>query len=175
MRRRDFLGAAGALTAWPLAARAQQPGRVYRLAIAHPTSSIERLTKARPPRLLGAAFEELRRRGYVEGQNLVLEAYSGEGKADRYHALAEKVVATKPDAIFVMGDLAEFFKAATATIPIVAVPNDPLARGLVSSLAHPGGNITGVATNAGVEIWGDRKSTRLNSSHIQKSRMPSSA
>src|SRR5262249_22744812 len=98
-------------------------------------------------------FEELSRLGYVEGQNLVVERYSGEGRTERYADLAREVVNTHPDLIFQQtARLALNFKAATTSIPIVTVTGDPIALGLVSSLARPGGNITGVSADAGIEV-----------------------
>jgi ABC-type uncharacterized transport system substrate-binding protein len=102
-------------------------------------------------------FEELSRLGYVEGRNLVVERYSGEGRTERYADLARDVVDTHPDLIFQQTTrLALNFKAATTTIPIVTVTADPIAAGLVSSLARPGGNITGVSVDAGIEVLGKR-------------------
>jgi len=102
-------------------------------------------------------FEELSRLGYVEGQNLEVERYSGEGRAEHYADLARDVVNTHPDLIFSQTTrLALNFKAATTTIPIVTTTADPIAGGLVSSLARPGGNITGVSVDAGIEVLGKR-------------------
>jgi len=158
MRRRQFVSAlAMGAALGSVGARAQQPGRVYRLAIAHPTAPIERMTTARAPRFLGATFGELRQRGYVDGQNLTVEPYSGEGKPALFPPLAVRVVATKPLAVLAISNgMTQAFKAATDKIPIVMVGSDPLGSGLVSSLAHPGGNITGVTVDAGVEIAGKR-------------------
>ena len=102
-------------------------------------------------------FEELSRLGYVEGQNLVVERYSGEGRTEHYADLTREVVNTHPDLIFSNSlRLALNFKAATTTIPIVTTTADPIAGGLVSSLARPGGNITGVSVDAGNEVMGKR-------------------
>jgi putative tryptophan/tyrosine transport system substrate-binding protein len=91
---------------------------------------------------LKVCLAELRRQGYVQGQNLIVEQYSGNGITDRYGELAEEVVRSKPDVIFTLSArLGEHFKAATATIPIVLISFDPVAYGLVPSLRHPGGNI----------------------------------
>ena len=102
-------------------------------------------------------FEELSRLGYVEGQNLVVERYSGEGRTEHYADMARDVVNTHPDLIFSQTTrLALNFKAATTTIPIITTTADPIAGGLVSSLARPGGNITGVSVDAGIDILGKR-------------------
>jgi putative ABC transport system substrate-binding protein len=102
-------------------------------------------------------FRGVDRLGYVEGQNLAVERYSGEGRPERYIGLAREVVSSHPDLIFsIAGPLALLFKTATPTIPIVTITADPIATGLVPSIAHPGGNITGVTVDAGLEILGKR-------------------
>jgi putative tryptophan/tyrosine transport system substrate-binding protein len=100
-----------------------------------------------------AFFTELRRLGYVEGHNLGVERRSGEGRVERYPDLAREVVELKPDLIFTSGaQLPSRFKAATSTIPIVALTGDPVVLGLAESLARPGGNVTGVSSDTGVEV-----------------------
>jgi ABC-type uncharacterized transport system substrate-binding protein len=102
-------------------------------------------------------IEELKRLGYVEGKNLIIDRYSAEGRTDRYDDLAREVVSTNPDLISCSGSpMARSFKAATSTIPIVTITGDPIRQGIVSSIARPGGNITGVSVGAGFEIWGKR-------------------
>ncbi len=79
------------------------------------------------------------------------------GRQERFAELARDVVHTKPDLIFATSNpLVLRFKAATDTIPVVGFMADPVAHGLVASLARPGGNITGVSPDAGLEIWGKR-------------------
>ena len=155
MRRREFITlVGGAAVACPFAVRAQQPGKVYRLALLEPSGSIERMTETASPRNWRPFFEELRRLGYVEGQNLVIERYSGDGQSDRYAELARTVAGAKPDAIVVRtARMAAHLKAATTTIPIVANTADPVAFGLAPSLAHQGGNITGVVGDGGLEFY----------------------
>ena len=98
-------------------------------------------------------FAELRRLGLVEGSNAVIERFSGEGSSARYAALAADVVSRKPDVIVANSSpLVKVFQAATTTIPIVAIVSDPIASGLVSSLARPGANLTGVSVDAGPGI-----------------------
>jgi putative ABC transport system substrate-binding protein len=81
-------------------------------------------------------FEELTRLGHVEGKNLAVERYSGEGRTERYAELTRHVVSSNPDLIFaIAGPLALSFKTATTTIPIVTVTADPIAIGLVPSIA----------------------------------------
>jgi ABC-type uncharacterized transport system substrate-binding protein len=154
--RREFILLGSAAAAWPLAARAQQPNKVARVAIIHPAMPITELTETG---ISDYSFllKELRRLGHVEGQNLTVERYSGEGRTERYAELAREVVGQGPDLIVTNSSrLVLNFKAATATIPIVGLMADPVAFGIVDSLARPGGNITGVSVDAGIEIWGKR-------------------
>jgi putative ABC transport system substrate-binding protein len=88
---------------------------------------------------------------------LVVERYSALGKSDRYGDLARDIVASRPDLIVsVSGLLARLLKSLTATIPILATSADPIAAGLVTNLANPDGNITGVSADAGLEVNGKR-------------------
>src|SRR5882757_3865751 len=157
MRRREFITLlGGAATTWPLAARAQQSSRMKRVAMVSPATKIGDMG-VNGSRYYRMFFEELSRLGYDEGRNLVVERYSGEGRTEHYADLAREVVNTHPDLIFQQTTrLALNFKAATTTIPIVTVTADPIAGGLVSSLARPGGNITGVSVDAGIEVMGKR-------------------
>jgi len=156
MRRRDFITALGAAATWPLAARAQQSSRMKRIAMVSPAAKIGTMS-VNGHRIYRIFFEELSRLGYVEGQNLVVERYSGEGRTEHYADLARDVVNTHPDLIFSQTTrLALNFKAATTTIPIVATTADPIAGGLVSSLARPGGNMTGVSVDAGIDVLAKR-------------------
>jgi putative ABC transport system substrate-binding protein len=156
MRRRDFVTALGTAAMWPLAARAQQPAKMKRIAYVHSAGNVSRISASGEP-FYRAFFEELSRLGYVEGQNLGVERYSGDGRTERYAELARDVVNTHPDLILAVGGrLSLDFKTATTTIPIVTMIIDPVAMGLVPSIARPGGNITGVAISAGLEIIGKR-------------------
>ena len=135
----------------PLVARAQQPDRTYRLGQLHAG------TKASRAPLLAAFARGMRELGYVEGRNLVTEYRYADGRFERLPTLARELLSWKPDVLLVSttpGNLA--VKTATATVPIVMVSvADPIGVGLVASLAHPGGNITGV-TNIGAELAGKR-------------------
>jgi putative ABC transport system substrate-binding protein len=156
MRRREFLGVMGSAASLPLAALAQQPAEMKRLAMVHPSDPVGTFVPSYH-RSYRAFFDELSRLGFVEGKNLVVERYSAEGQPDRYAKLAYDVVDRHPDVIFSMsGSVGLAFKAATTTIPIVTTASDPLAQGLVSNIAKPGGNLTGTSVNAGLEIWGKR-------------------
>jgi putative tryptophan/tyrosine transport system substrate-binding protein len=156
MRRRDFITAFGDAAAWPLAARAQQPAKMKRIAFVRPAGPVSEISVSGRP-YFRAFFEELSRLGYVEGQNLGVERYSGEGRPERYAELARDVVNTHPDLIIaVAARLSLDFKTPPTTIPIVTVMFDPVASGLVGSIARPGGNITGVTIAGGFEITGKR-------------------
>ena len=138
--RRQFTLTVGATAvAWPLSLHAQQSKRVPRIGV------LLFGTPDTDPNL-PAFLRGLRELGYVEGQNIAIEYRYAEGKPDRLRALAGELVAIKPNLIFALGgDVAPSARVATTTIPIVvAVSNDPVQAGLVTSLAHPGGNITGV-------------------------------
>src|SRR6516164_5816591 len=154
MRRRDFIKViAGSAVVWPLAAQAQKSPEMHRLAIVHPSNPVAELTET-GNRGYVAFFKELRQLGYVEGQNIAVERFSGEGRTEHYDS---KVVGRNPDLILThTSRLVLNFKAATTTIPIVGLMADPVRFGIVESLARPGGNITGVSTDAGLEIWGKR-------------------
>jgi putative tryptophan/tyrosine transport system substrate-binding protein len=157
MKRRDFITLLGGAGAWPLAARAQQSVTQRRIAIFHPAIPTTLLTETGGGSAWRAFFAELRRLGYVEGQNLVIERYSAEGHHERYAGLTREIVARNPDVIVTgTNPVVIAFKAATSTIPVVAFMLDPLHAGLVTSLGRPGGNVTGITLDAGIEIWGKR-------------------
>jgi putative tryptophan/tyrosine transport system substrate-binding protein len=157
MRRRGFVGLLGVAALWPLAARAQQPQKQRRVALVHSGIPVDRLTEKAGPFWVRRFHETLRALGDVEGSNLVIERYSAEGRSDRFAQLVEEVIGRRPDVIVSnLNDLVKSFAAATATIPIVALTGDPIAGGLVKNLARPGGNLTGVSINAGIEIQAKR-------------------
>jgi putative tryptophan/tyrosine transport system substrate-binding protein len=156
MRRRDFITALGSAATWPLAAQAQQPAKIRRIAFVSPSTKVSEMSVNGLPRYR-AFFEELSRLGYVEGQNLRVERYSGEGQPERYAELVRDVVSTQPDLILaVAARLSLDFKMTTTTIPIVTLVIDPIAIGLVASIARPGGNVTGVTIDGGVGLIGKR-------------------
>jgi putative tryptophan/tyrosine transport system substrate-binding protein len=157
MRRRQFIGLVGGTAAWPIAARAQQPRKQHRIAFVHSGIPADKLTETGGPFWVRKFYETLRGLGDLEGSNLVVERYSAEGRADRFAPLAAEVVSRNPDVIVSnLNDLVKAFMTVTATIPIVAVTGDPIAGGLLTNLARPGGNLTGVSINAGIEIYSKR-------------------
>ena len=156
-KRREFITLLGGAAAWPLAARAQQPATRRRIAIFHPAIPTTLLTETGEGSAWRAFFGELRRLGYVEGQNLIIERYSAEGHHERYADLARQIVARNPDVIVTgTNPVVIAFRAATSTIPVVAFMLDPLHAGLVTSLGRPGSNLTGITLDPGIEIWGKR-------------------
>ena len=155
MRRREFIAALGGAAAWP--ARAQQPAAQRHIAIFHPAIPTALLTETGGGSAWRAFFSELRRLGYVEGENLIIERYSAEGHHERYADFAREIVTRNPDVIVTgTNPVVMAFTATTSTIPIVAFMLDPLKAGLVTSLSRPGGNLTGITLDAGIEIWGKR-------------------
>ena len=157
MRRRDLI--AGLMIAAAMGrAQAQQTGKVYRIAFAHPTAPVADQNQAsRGSLAIPAIFEELLRLGYVEGRNLLIERYSGEGRAAHYSDLARQIVSQNPDLIIAFNNqFALDLKAATSTIPIVGIFGNPILFGIVPSLARPGGNITGVSVDVGSDQWAKR-------------------
>jgi putative ABC transport system substrate-binding protein len=142
MKRREFITLLGGAAAWPLTVSAQQPGKIPRIGVLV-TGSLE-APEARVQ--LDAAREGLRQLGYVEGRNIVIAYRGADGKIERFPSLAEEMVRLDVDLILAANTPAALAaRQATATIPIVApVMGDPVADGLVASLAQPGRNITGL-------------------------------
>jgi len=141
MRRREFIGLIGGWAAWPLAARAQQQSI--------PVIGLLGFGVPDPGAGSVAAFRQgLRELGYIEDRNILIEYRWAEGKPERFPDLAAELVALKVDVIVTSGGTlaALAAKRATTTLPIVfAVVGDPVAEGLVTSLARPGSNVTGLS------------------------------
>jgi len=154
MERRRFIEViAGGLLTAPLAASAQQAGKMYRIGYLSPSSPSdpERLASPFGERGLAAFRQGLRDLGYVEGQNIAIEYRWAEGKFERLPDLAAELVRLKVDVIVsVVTQATLAAKNATGTIPIVLVAaGDPLGSGLVASLGRPGGNVTGPSSMYG--------------------------
>jgi len=151
--RRRFIGSlTGGLLASPLAARAQQTGTVHRIGV------LENLEAGANVANLNAFRQRLRELGYVEGQNLVIEYRSADGRPERFPDLATELVQLKSDVIVTNGDEAvSAATRATRTTPIVMASSlDPVGTGAVASLARPGGNVTGFHFWASPKLGGQR-------------------
>src|SRR5205085_10883389 len=145
MRRRNFIALlGGAAVTWPLAARAQQPGKLPTIGFLGAT------TPAEGGQLLAAFVHRLRELGWVEGRNVAIEIRWGEGRSERFAEIAAEFVRLKVDAILTHNTPPVIAaKQATSSIPIVfATAGDPVGTGVVASLARPGGNVTGLSSGA---------------------------
>ena len=142
MRRRQFITLLGGAAAWPLAARAQQAGKIRAIGLLSPAS--------RSPSVVPALFDALAELGWIEGKNLVVERRYAENRLERLPELAAELVRLNVEVIVANGTLGPLAaKRATSTIPIVmTAAGDPLGSGLVASLARPGGNVTGISLMA---------------------------
>src|SRR5262249_4894044 len=140
--RREFITLLGGAAAWPLAAEAQQTERVRRIGVLVPFGESDPVLRTRVT-VFRDALAEL---GWVEGRNLRVD-YRWASDAGKLPGYAGELIAAMPDAIFVIGpEPAAALQRATRTVPIVfSNVSDPIGAGLISSLAQPGGNITGFA------------------------------
>jgi putative ABC transport system substrate-binding protein len=150
MRRREFIASiGGAAVAWPLTGRAQSRA----------SARVGFLRQAGPDEKQFAAFQGgLRTLGYIEGQNIVIEQRYAAGAYDRLPVLVMELVHSNINVIVVDGTAAaKACKDTTSTIPVVfTLAVDPVADGLVTSIAHPGGNLTGLTMTTGYELAGKR-------------------
>ena len=144
MKRRDFITLLGGATAWPLAARAQQPDRMRRIGVLLATGQKDPDT----PNRIAAMRQALQSFGWHEGRNLWIDIRFGEGDTKLIQKHAVELVGSNPDAILVLGTVVVMaLRQVTRSIPVVFVQvSDPVQAGFVSSLSHPGGNITGFTT-----------------------------
>src|SRR5262245_24349090 len=152
LKRREFITLLGGAAAWPLAARGQQAAaKMPRLGL------LGNSTAELAPNLVGPSRDGLRAPGYEEGRNTAFEYRRAEGKYERFPALIAELIALNVEMIVTAGTPASLaVKNATRTVPLVMVAvGDPVATGLVASLARPGGNITGL-TSISVEMEGKR-------------------
>ena len=152
MERRKFVALLGSALALPPVALAQERGKVHRVAFlalnAPQTFS----------HLVAALLEGLRELGYTEGRNLIFDVRHADGKPERLPQVARELVASKPDVIVTgINVQTQAAKQATRTIPIVmAVGTGVVEEGIVASLARPGGNVTGVTWDVGLEVMPKR-------------------
>ena len=151
MDRRRFMSAcAGSLVITPSIVKAQPAGKVYRVGF------LLGATEESVVSLFRALKEGLQELGYIEGRNLVLDRRYGDGKMERLPDLAGELVRAKVEVIVTGTNIhVAAARRATSTIPIVMVfADDPVRAGFVSSLARPGGNVTGLSADASSELWG---------------------
>jgi putative ABC transport system substrate-binding protein len=148
MRRREFIALVGASVARPFAATAQQAGRIYRVGgLSSGPGNLPQLV---------AMFDELRRFGFIEGQNLTIDWRSYALHIDLIPEFVAELVKSKVDVIYASGAAGiRAAQQATATVPILGITQDMVGQGLVNSLARPGGNTTGVSVLA-TELDGHR-------------------
>ena len=140
MKRREFITLLGGAAGWPLAAEAQQPGRLPTIGFLGSTT----LSAMSP--WVAAHLQRLRELGWVEGRTVAIEYRWADGRGERFAELATELVRIKVDVIVTAGGAVLAAKEATSIIPIVfAVASDPVGGGLVASLARPGGNATGLS------------------------------
>jgi len=152
-KRREFITLlGGAVAAWPLVARAQQAGKIYRVGFLANDPTI-------PTQPAGQAFlEGLRESGFIEGKNAIIERRFAEGRLDQYADLMAELVRLKVDVIVTSANEATLAaKRASINIPVVMMNvADPLGQGIVANLAHPSGNITGLVQDDSAEIAAKR-------------------
>src|SRR6516165_9389430 len=143
MKRREFISLISGAAAWPLAARAQPNAKL-------PTIGVLGVATALGWKPSIAAFvQRLSDLGWVGGRNVNIEYRWAEGHSERFAALADSFVRSNVDVIVTAGGAVVPAKQATTAIPIIfAVASDPIGTGLVASLAHPGGNVTGLSVQA---------------------------
>jgi ABC-type uncharacterized transport system substrate-binding protein len=150
LRRREFITLlGGAAAAWPFVARGQEPGRIYRIGalFASPRDAPHYVT----------LFDELRRLGFIEGRNLVIDVAGFGLTPERMEVHAANLMSGPVDVILAAGDAAvRAAQRATTSLPILAVTDDMVGQGFVHSLSKPGGNITGV-TILSSELDGKRQ------------------
>jgi putative ABC transport system substrate-binding protein len=142
VRRREFIAGLGSVAAWPMVARAQQ-NKLWRIGYLHAGYLDTSLDVA----LFEAFRQQLHDLGYIEGKNLIIDQRAAEAHAERLPILANELVVLRPDVLVAVATpAAAALQRATSTIPIVLTSvSDPVGAGFVKSLAHPGGNITGLS------------------------------
>jgi ABC-type uncharacterized transport system substrate-binding protein len=151
MNRRSVITLLGGAAAWPVAARAQQGGKIPRVGF------MGNSTEALETNLIGPFREGLREHGYVEGRNIEIVFRWAEGRYELFPVLITELIAAKVDMIVTAGTPASLaVKDANTSIPLIMIAvGEPVVLGFVASLARPGGNITGL-TSISTEIEGKR-------------------
>jgi putative ABC transport system substrate-binding protein len=149
MRRREFIALMGASVIWPFATLAQQPGQMYRLGVLAPFPQNAPFNVA--------FYDQMRRLGFIEGQNLIVDYRVFAPHVDMLPQYAAELVEAKPDVIYAGGGVAvRTVQQATKTIPILGITDDMVGEGLIASFARPDGNTTGVSILA-TELDGKRQ------------------
>jgi putative ABC transport system substrate-binding protein len=142
MQRREFIALIGGAVSWPLAVSAQQSGKLRTIGVLGTDAVVWRPW-------IAAFVNRLHQLGWIEGRTIAIEYRWSEGRADRLAEIADEFVRLKVDVVVAEGTGAAVAKRATSEIPIVlAISIDPVGSGLIASLAHPGGNITGLSNQA---------------------------
>jgi putative tryptophan/tyrosine transport system substrate-binding protein len=151
VKRREFITLlGGAAAGWPLAVRAQQ---AHGLSTSTRVAFLGAESAATNQHFFDAFREGMREHGYIDGQNVTFLERWAEGRSERFPELIEELISLKADVIFVLSlPAALAAKSATTTVPIVFIASDPLGSGLVSSLARPAGNLTGLSLALGDEF-----------------------
>jgi putative tryptophan/tyrosine transport system substrate-binding protein len=140
VKRREFITLLGGAAAWPLAARAQQAGKLPTVGLLVPG------TPSSHGHWFASLVQRLHELGWIEGRTVTIEYRWAEGRSERYTEISTEFVRLKVDVIVTTGPAASQAKEATSVIPIVlALSGDPVGAGLVASLARPGGNVTGLS------------------------------
>src|SRR5437867_5447503 len=143
MRRREFITLLGGAAAWPLAARAQQPGKLPTIGF------LVAGTPSSHGQWVAAFVARLRELGWIEGRTVAIEYRWAEGRIERYAEISAEFVRLKVDVIVTSGGAVLAAKQSTSVIPIVfALATDPVGLGFVASLARPGGNVTGLSSQS---------------------------
>ena len=152
MKRREFLMVLGGAVGWPLAAQAQPTGKLPTIGFLDPTAS-----STQGPIVVSVFSQRLRELGWLDGRNIRIEVRLAEGRRERYAEIAAEFIRLPVDVIDTYSVPAIIAtKQATSTIPIVfATSGDPVGNGLVTSLARPGGNLTGMS-NQSADLVGKR-------------------
>ena len=142
-RRKLLAALGGAAVAWPLAARAQQPAKLPTIGIFGVATAL-----AWSP-WIGSFVQRLRELGWIEGRTIAIEYRWADGRSERFAEIAAEFVRLRVDVILTGQSPVPALKQATSVIPIVmAIATDPIGTGIVASLAHPGGNVTGLSLQA---------------------------
>ena len=156
MKRRQVLSLTVGMACLFSRNRAEGADKTYRIALVSPNRSVSQMAR-NGHRYFKTFFDELERRGFSEGKNLSISRFSAEGNADKYEPIAREAIESKPDIVVTSSDrIVMHLRGLTNTIPILSFMTDPIAYHVADSLAHPGGNVSGVVVNPSLDIWKKR-------------------